>query len=125
MASSTSTGTFDITRTTGALAPNRRSMNEVRMPAATETGRALEPLRCHAEDAIILAQTRDEPRLHALELEAQNVEHIGSPLDRLFDPSEHADPQLLDPPRHQRPGAAHGDLGAELGEPPQVRARNA
>ena len=36
MASSTSTGTFDITRTTGACAFSRRSMNDVRIPAAKE-----------------------------------------------------------------------------------------
>ncbi len=36
MASSTSTGVFDMTRTTGMSPVSRRSMNPVGMPAATE-----------------------------------------------------------------------------------------
>ena len=37
IASSTSTGVFDMTRTTGTSTGIRRSMNDVVMPAATET----------------------------------------------------------------------------------------
>ena len=37
IASSTSTGVLDMTRTTGAPSGSRRSMNAVGMPAATET----------------------------------------------------------------------------------------
>ena len=37
IASSTSTGVLDITRTTGTSAGSRASMNDVGMPAATET----------------------------------------------------------------------------------------
>ena len=43
--------------------------------------RAVEPLARDAEDAVVLAQRRDVARLHALELQAQDVERVG-PLDR-------------------------------------------
>src|ERR1043166_5641502 len=86
--------------------------------------RLLEPLERDAEDAIILPHARDEAHLHALELQAQHVQHVG-PLDRLFDAAEAAHAQVLDAPRHQRIGTAHPHLGAELGEAPDVGARDA
>src|ERR1051326_8520560 len=86
--------------------------------------RALEPLRRHAEHAIVLAQRRDEAFLHPLELEPQHVQHV-RPFDPLFDPAEDLDPQLGDPARQQRPRTAHRDFGAELGEPPDVGAGDA
>src|SRR2546429_4563013 len=65
-----------------------------------------------SEHAVILAQRGDEPRLHALELQAEHVEDV-RPLDRFFDAAQHGDAQLLDAPWHQRVGAAHGDLRSE------------
>src|SRR5438105_2648367 len=86
--------------------------------------RFLEPLERDAEHPVILPQARDEAHLHALELQPEHVQHV-CPLDRLLDPAEAAHAQLFDAPGHERIGTAHGNLGAELREAPDVRARDA
>ena len=86
-------------------------------------GGTLEALRGHPEHAVILAQRRYKPRFHALQLEAQDVEYV-RPGDGVLDAAEHRHAQLLDTPRQQGARPAHGDLGAELGEAPQVRPRH-
>ncbi len=52
MASSTRTGTLDITRTTGACTGSNRSMKAQRMPAATLT------MTCSAVTAPAISDTR-------------------------------------------------------------------
>src|SRR5690606_22609840 len=86
--------------------------------------RALEPLARHTEHAVVLAQARDEPRVHALELKAQHVQRV-RPLDRFLDPVEHVHAEIFDADGQQRARRAYRHLGAELGEAPDVGARNA
>src|SRR2546425_222457 len=72
-----------------------------------------------AEDPVVLAQGRDEPPLHALQLQSQHVQHVG-PFDRFLDAPEPAHAELLDAARHQGVGPAHAHFGAELQQPPDV-----
>src|SRR2546430_4745539 len=81
--------------------------------------RRLESLDRDAEDPVVLAQGRDEPPLHALQLQSQHVQHVG-PFDRFLDAPEPAHAELLDAARHQGVGPAHAHFGAELQQPPDV-----
>src|SRR6266850_6055272 len=85
---------------------------------------AAEPLARHAIDPRVLAERGVEASPLALELDAENVDHVG-PLDRLLDALRDADPETLHFRRHHRGRARDRDLGAELRQPPDVRARDA
>ena len=83
-----------------------------------------EPLRGHAEHAIVFTQRGDVAALHALELETEDVEGI-RPLDGVLDVVEHRDVELVDRVGQQRARPADADGGAHLEQPPDVRAGNA
>ena len=53
-----------------------------------------QPLAGDAEDPVVLPQRGQEAGLHALELEAEDVERI-RPLDRVLDPREDGDAELV------------------------------
>src|SRR5690242_21315993 len=80
-----------------------------------------EPLLGDTEYPVVLSQGRQEPGLHSLELEPKHVQGIG-PLNRVLDPRQYGDPELLDMTGEQRRWAAHAHLGAELGQSPDVAA---
>ena len=86
--------------------------------------RARQPLGGDAEDPVVLAQRGQEAGLHPLELEPEHVERVG-PLDRVLDPRQDGDAELVHVPRQQRRRAAHAHLGAQLGQSPDVAARHA
>src|SRR4029450_8733094 len=75
-------------------------------------------------DAIVFAQRRDVPRLHALQLEAQDVQRLG-PFDGRLDAVEHLDPEVGDRVRQERARPAHSNDGTHLLESPDIRARDA
>src|SRR5439155_449097 len=60
------------------------TVHRPRMHDRERARRLLEPLERHAEHAVILAHARNEPLLHALELEPQHIEDVG-PFDRFLD----------------------------------------
>src|SRR5882672_4206844 len=86
--------------------------------------RAAEPLARHAVDPRVFAKRGIEASALSLQLNPEDVDHVGS-LDRLLDALRDADPEALDLRRHHRGRPRDGDLGAELRQPPDVRARDA
>ena len=68
--------------------------------------RRLEPRGRDTPDPVVLAQAGHVAGLHALELEAEDVEHVG-PLDRVLDAGEDLDAQLLGARRQAACGGPH------------------
>src|SRR5207244_5145655 len=95
------------------------TVHRPRMHDRDAARRLLERLERHAEHAVILAHARNEPLLHALELEPQHIEDVG-PFDRFLDAAEATHSQLLDATRHQGVGPADANLGAHFQQAPDV-----
>src|SRR5205807_1220653 len=86
--------------------------------------RALQSFARHSKDAVVLPKRRDITALHALELQAKDVQRV-RPLDGVVDAIEHLDLELVDGVRQQRARTTDGDMSAKLLESPDVRARDA